>query len=295
MRPLFDVIFKKCSNFVIKHSVEIAMGAAAVGVGLTVFTTSKATLKVNDICKDETLTKSEKIKKSVKPVAPAAASVLLAYAGIAAMYITGRKKQAALLGLLVSSQQVFQQYRNNTRKSVGMEKEKELYSDAVAESKNLDKEIPNLRTCEDEFIFCDSITGQWFVSTFANFWASAYDANVAFHEYGMFGFNQWLQFLGCDEEEIIDEFGWCREGAEYYDYSSIQIGYSKRECKGRTYYLVTYTTLPHSMFLYPYDKGCADEDLVLKPMYETELWQNTPKEKLDDILETDIKRLSPRG
>jgi hypothetical protein len=48
------------------------------------------------------------------------------------------------------------------------------------------------------------------------------------------------------------------------------------------------------MFLYPYDKGCADEDLVLKPMYETELWQNTPKEKLDDILETDIKRASPR-
>lgn len=291
----FDKIFKATTKFLIKHSVEIAMGAAAVGVGLTVYTTSKATLKVNDICHDDTLTKKEKIKKSVKPVAPAAASVALAYAGITAMYICGRKKQAALLGLLVSTQQVFQQYRNNRQKEIGKAEESKEYADAVVNTKGLNDCVPDLPKLEEEVIFCESITGQWFTGTKSNFWASAYAINGAFHEYGMAGFNQWLQFLGCDEDEMIDDAGWTYEGSQCYNYTNIEIGLVKHKSNsGKEYYLITYTTLPHSMFVYPYDKHCADEDLILIPFYDSDLWNNCTKGEMDGIIEHDIETQHPR-
>lgn len=292
----FDKIFKTCAKWCVKHSVEIAMGGAIVGVAATVFTTSRATLKVNSIIKDEELTKKEKIHESVKPVLPAAASVIFALAGIVAMYKFGKKKQAALLGLLVSTQQVFNKYRQNEQKRIGKDKESEEYAEAVAEAKNLDNDIPELKKLENEVIFCESITGQFFTGTKSNFWASAYAINGAFHEYGMAGFNQWLQFLGCDEEDNIDDCGWCYEGSQYYNYNNIEVGLAKRVTKtGKEYYLITYTTLPHSMFLYPYDKGCADDDLVLLPFYNTKMWKNLNHKEMEEFIAHDIERLSPRN
>jgi hypothetical protein len=145
-------------------------------------------------------------------------------------------------------------------------------------------------------IFCESITGQFFTGTKSNFWASAYAINGAFHEYGMAGFNQWLQFLGCDEEDNIDDCGWCYEGSQYYNYNNIEVGLVKRATKtGKEYYLITYTTLPHSMFLYPYDKGCADDDLVLLPFYNTKMWKNLNHEEMEEFIAHDIERLSPRN
>lgn len=291
----FDKIFKTCAKWCVKHSVEIAMTGAIVGVGLTVFTTSRATLAIDSIVKEEDLSKKEKVKLSIKPALPAAASVIFATASIAAMYHFGKKKQAALLGLLISTQQVFNKYRQNEQKRIGKDKESEEFAEAVAEAKNLDNDIPELKKLENEYIFCESITGQFFTGTKSNFWASAYAINGAFHEYGMAGFNQWLQYLGCDEDDSIDDCGWCYEGSQYYNYNNIEISLVKRVTEtGKEYYLITYTTLPHSMFLYPYDKGCSDDNLVLLPFYNTEMWKNLNHEEMEGFIEHDMERLSPR-
>lgn len=295
MTPVFDKIFKSAVKFCSKHSVEIAMGAAAVGVGLTIFTTAKATLKVNDIVHDDTLTKKEKVKKSVMPVAPAVGATALTYTALAAMYVFGRKKQAALLTLAMTTLQTFQTYRSQEQKRIGKVEELAKYDAAVTESNNLNDKVPDIPHLENEVIFCESITGQWFTGTKSNFWASAYAINGAFHEYGMAGFNQWLQFLGCDEDDTIDDVGFTKEGAEYYGYTNIEVGLVKHKSKsGKEYYLITYTTLPHSMFIYPYDKGCADEDLVLIPFYNSELWNNCSKGEMEGIIEHDIATANPR-
>ena len=292
MKALFDVIFNKCSKFVIKHSVEIAMGAAAVGVGLTVFTTSKATLKVNDICKDETLTKSQKIKKSVKPVAPAAASVLLAYAGITAMYITGRKKQAALLGLLVSSQQVFQQYRNVERGKIGTKAEAELYSEAV-ERTGVGKSIPDMPKKEDEITFCDSVTGQCFTSTLSDIYKAMYLANREFILHGELEFNTWLEYIGCDDDDILYGFGWeqCK-GLEFYGYQFIDfVLVPKTDKEGKQYRLITYPFLPHA--LYPDEMGCGEDDLLmLNPSIDTDLWKKMSAEEKEEILQQQMAEVA---
>ena len=48
------------------------------------------------------------------------------------------------------------------------------------------------------------------------------------------------------------------------------------------------------MFLYPYDKGCDDADLVLIPFYDSELWNNCSKGEMDGIIEHDVATANPR-
>jgi hypothetical protein len=45
----------------------------------------------------------------------------------------------------------------------------------------------------------------------------------------------------------------------------------------------------------PYDKGCADEDLVLIPFYDTELWNNCSQGEIEGIIEHDVSSLHPRN
>ena len=274
----FDKIFKATTKFLIKHSVEIAMGAAAVGVGLTVYTTSKATLKVNDICHDDTLTKKEKVKKSIKPVAPAAASVALAYAGITAMYICGRRKQAALLGLLVSTQQVFQQYRNNVRKDTGMKKESEEYAKAVIESKSLDEKRPDIPKTEDEIIFCESATGQFFSAKLSDVYKAMYLANREFILRGELELNDWLDILGIDTRDEYYGIGWDQTmGWEFFGYQFIDICMVPHFDKsGKEYRLLTYPFMPHTMESTLFESDLTIEDAItLNPCVDTDLWKKT--------------------
>lgn len=291
---LFDKVFHVTTKWIIKHSVEIAMGGAILGVGLTVYTTSKSTLKVNKIVRNEDLTKKEKVKQSIVPCLPTAASVIFTIAGIAAMYKFGKKREAALFALLASTTNAFQQYRNNTRKRIGKKEELEEYANAVHQASGT--EVPHgMKFERGEVPICDSITGQWRAGSIEDFWKSAYDINQAYHEYGMVGFNQWLYMLGFDEEDAIDDFGWTYEGGQYYGYSNIEVNLARYIANdGTEYYLIVYPTLPHSMFLYPYDKGVADEDCTLLPLYDTELWRATSQEEKDRMIQHEVDSLRPR-
>lgn len=291
---LFDNIFKITTKWIIKHSVELAMGGAAIGVGLTVYTTTKSTLKVAKIVHNEELSKKEKVKQSIVPCLPTAASVIFTLTAIGGMYWLGRKKQAALFALLMSTTNAFQQYRNNTAKRIGKEAEMKEYTNAVHQASGT--EVPHgMKFERGEVPICDSVTGQWTASSIENFWRSAYAINEALHEYGMAAFNQWLQFMGFDEEEMIDDCGWCREGMSYYGYSNVEVDLAKYTAKdGSEYYLIVYKTLPHSMFIYPYDTHGAEDDFVLLPLYDTELWKNTSQEEKDRMIQHDVDALRPR-
>ena len=291
---LFDNIFKITTKWIIKHSVELAMGGAAIGVGLTVYTTTKSTLKVAKIVHNEELTKKEKVKQSIVPCLPTAASVIFTLTAIGGMYWLGRKKQAALFALLMSTTNAFQQYRNNTAKRIGKEAEMKEYTNAVHQASGT--EVPHgMKFERGEVPICDSVTGQWRAGSIEDFWKSAYAINEAYHEYGMVGFNQWLYMLGYDEEDEIDDFGWTYEGGKYYGYSNIEVNLAKYiATDGTEYYLIVYLTLPHSMFLYPYDKGVADEDCTLIPLYDTELWRMTSQEEKDRMIQQEVDVLRPR-
>lgn len=284
----FDKMFKTCTKWCVKHSVEIAMGGAIVGVAATVFTTSRATLKVNSIIKDEELTKKEKIQESVKPVLPAAASVIFALAGIVAMYKFGKKKQAALLGLLVSTQQVFQQYRNNTRKEIGSVEEGCLYSETVANTKGYDKNVPDIPKTEDEEVFCESVSGQFFTAKPKDVYEAAYNINRQFAYRGEVEFNDWLELLKLDDEEMLYGFGWCQDqGFEFYGYQFIEIDIQPRNKNGKQYKLITYPFLPHNI-----DIDAKDVDLetavILNPSIDTDLWKKMSDEEKKSMMSDQI-------
>ena len=284
----FDKIFKTCTKWCIRHSVEIAMGGAIVGVAATVFTTSRATLKVNSIIKNEELTKKEKIQKSVKPVLPAAASVIFALAGIAAMYKFGKKKQAALLGLLVSTQQVFQQYRNNTRKEIGSVEEGCLYSETVANTKGYDKNVPDIPKTDDEEVFCESVSGQFFTAKPKDVYEAAYNINRQFAYRGEVEFNDWLELLKLDDEEMLYGFGWCQDqGFEFYGYQFIEIDIQPRNKNGKQYKLITYPFLPHNIDIDAKDVD-LDTAVILNPSIDTDLWKKMSDEEKKSMLNDQI-------
>ena len=278
MTPVFDKIFKSAVKFCSKHSVEIAMGAAAVGVGLTIFTTAKATLKVNDIVHDDTLTKKEKVKKSVMPVAPAVGATALTYTALAAMYVFGRKKQAALLTLAMTTLQTFQTYRNNVRKDIGMKKESEEYAKAVIESKSLDEKRPDIPKTEDEIIFCESATGQFFSAKLSDVYKAMYLANREFIIKGELELNDWLDILGIDTRDEYYGIGWDQTmGWEFFGYQFIDICMVPHFDKsGKEYRLLTYPFMPHTMESTLFESDLTMEDAItLNPCVDTDLWKKT--------------------
>jgi hypothetical protein len=260
------------------------MGGAIGGVAATVFSTSRATLKVNTIIKDEELTKKEKIQRSVKPVLPAAASVIFALAGIAAMYKFGKKKQAALLGLLVSTQQVFQQYRNNTRKEIGSVEEGCLYSETVANTKGYDKNVPDIPKTDDEEVFCESVSGQFFTAKPKDIYEAAYNINRQFAYRGEVEFNDWLELLKLDDEEMLYGFGWCQDqGFEFYGYQFIEIDIQPRNKNGKQYKLITYPFLPHNIDI-DADDVDLDTAVILNPSIDTDLWKKMSDEEKKSMM-----------
>lgn len=284
---LFDNIFKITTKWIIKHSVELAMGGAAIGVGLTVYTTTKSTLKVAKIVHNEELTKKEKVKQSIVPCLPTAASVIFTLTAIGGMYWLGRKKQAALFALLMSTTNAFQQYRNKVRDEKGMKEESKIYADSIAKAKKLDDKRPDIPKTDDELVFCDSVTGQYFTSTEAKVYQAMYLANREFILRGELEFNSWLEYLGCDDDEILFGFGWEQaQGWEFFGYQFIDFVLVPREDKnGKQYRLITYPFLPHA--LYPDEMGRdADDCLMLNPSIDTDMWKKMSAEEKAELLQS---------
>lgn len=268
MMPLFDKIVTKCSKWVIKHSVEIAMTAAGIGVAATVYTTSRATLKVNTIIKDESLTKKEKIKKSIIPCAPAVGAIALTYTALIAMYICGKKKQAALLSLLVSTQQLLQNYRIETRKRIGEREEAEVYAKAYEKTHPVEDDIFPLEPREDECIFIEPITGQVFTMTMSDLIYYEKELNKQYILTGSVTFDEWLSYLDVDSDELFSHYGWGYYGYYQYGYQFLEFRHLKRTDKnGRVFYIIMYDYMPHADYEDEVDYKLFEVD----PHYNVEL------------------------
>lgn len=284
MKPLFDKIFCTVTKFVVKHSVEICMGGAIVGVAAIVYTTNRATLKVDKVVKDENLTKKEKLKKSVVPTAPVAASVIFALASIGGMYYLGKKKQAALLGLLLSTQQMFQVYRNNVREEKGSAEEAKIFAKSVVESKNLDKKVEDVPVPKDgKLIWCDSITGQFFEATELDVLKAEYTLNKILTTEGEVCFNEFLSALGCDETDEGSLYGWSQElGYDWFGYMWVDFQHViHRDKLGKEYRLITYPYLPHLSYECNLENNDPvlietvgeEYDVIMDPLVDTDLWK----------------------
>lgn len=290
---LFDKAFKATVKWCTKYSVQIAAVAVAVGIGTTVYTTSRTTLKVNNIIHQDETDKKTKVKESVKASIPTIASVAFTYISLAAMYRFGKKKEAALLGVLASTQQLFQTYRDKNRKEIGSDAEAERFADAVVETKGIDKNLPAVITPEDELTFCDSVTGQFFDAKLSDVYKAMYLVNRDFCLRDEIEFNDWLDILGCDYDETLAGMGWERYvGETVFGYSWIDFNLVPRKScvNGRKYMLITYPFLPHVLpDTLEYDD--ITEELVT-PIVDTDLWKKMTQAQKDDLRNKAIAQTS---
>lgn len=285
---LFDNIFKITTKWIIKHSVELAMGGAAIGVGLTVYTTTKSTLKLAKIVHNEELTKKEKIKQSIVPCLPTAASVIFTLTAIGGMYWLGRKKQAALFALLMSTTNAFQQYRNKVRDEKGMKEESKIYADSIAKAKKLDDKRPDIPKTEDELVFCESCSGQFFTAKLSDIYKAMYLANREFILRGELEVNDWFDILGIDYKDEFSGLGWDQTmGWEFFGYQFIDMCLVPHYDKsGKEYRLITYPFMPHTMESTLFESDLTMEDaIVLDPCVDTDLWKKTSHDEKRRMLE----------
>lgn len=294
---LFDKAFKATVKWCTKHSVQISAVAVAVGIGTTVYTTSRTTLKVNSIIHRDDTDKKTKVKESVKASVPTIASVAFTYISLAAMYRFGKKKETALLGILASTQQLFQTYRDKNRKEIGSDAEAEKFAEAVVETKGLDKNLPAIITPEDEFTFCDSVTGQFFDAKLSDVYKAMYIINRDFQLKDEVEFNDWLDILGCDYDETLAGMGWERYvGETVFGYTWIDFNIVERkscvDSNGRRYMLITYPFLPHVLpNAYYNDDDEVYEDIVT-PLVNTDLWKNMTQVQKDELRDKAIAQTS---
>lgn len=253
-----ESIFIKGEKFVKKNKGLITTIAACVGVGITIYTTAKATVKIERILDNKE--SEESIKAQTKNVAkacvkPACATALTIFC-IVLTYKFGKQEEAGLLSLLAGSGAIMNEYRKNMVDSGVMSPDEEVdcYQEAL---NNLDsKELPKKENYDEYKLYKEELTGEYFYAkpndiTIAEL---KLNRNINIGEYEEFWF--WLQCL--TDNDTFAEYkngalrcGWCSKGwgsEEKYGYAYVDICQKQMvdEKTGREYILLYYPFLPHA-------------------------------------------------
>jgi hypothetical protein len=97
-------------------------------------------------------------------------------------------------------------------------------------------------------------------------------------------FNDWLELLKLDDEEMLYGFGWCQDqGFEFYGYQFIEIDIQPRNKNGKQYKLITYPFLPHNIDI-DADDVDLDTAVILNPSIDTDLWKKMSDEEKKSMM-----------
>ena len=244
----------KFLGLVKKNASKILLVTTLASYGASLYFTAKSALAVNEIV-DTPTTKKEDRKRIIKACTPSAITTALTISCIIFTYIHNKKQEALLTGMLISSQQLFNKYRQNVRIDASDEEDISLMSESVAELKNTD-EFESPRELEpNEHWWCESITGEFFVLSEEDYIAAERDINRSMQLRDEVSFNDWLHLLGLPFTDEGDRYGWSVYSDEFYGYKFIDTNIKKMKTKdGLEYYLITYPFMPHS------DYECPDWD-----------------------------------
>lgn len=259
----------KGKSFVKKNKGLLTTIGAIIGVGVTIYVTSKATLKVERILNEvHTPNEVKNVKKAVvKEVAKPAATTALTIFCIVLTYKFGKQTEAGLLSALAGAEALRRSYREHVIDSdkFSPEEEQKIFEDSVNDDKYTSaKPLPEKEDYNSYQLYKEELTGEYF-------WAKPEDVlkaeihlkdGIAYNEYESFW--EWLQALDdvsvhCDgAERIFSDYkigalncGWCSVGwgsEEKYGYRFVEILHNKITDKetGREYTLISYPFPPHA-------------------------------------------------
>lgn len=245
---------------------------AIIGVGVSIYLTSKATLKVEETLKTyHTPEECKKVKKTVvKEVAKPAISTALTIFCIVLTYKFGKAAEAGALTLLAGSEEMLRNYRNTVKESGKFTEEEE--QDIFDKAKEYeDRSIPEKPMESKEMaqkleLFRESLTGEYFWATTDIILNAQLKLNRNINLRGCESFWFWLQCL--TDNDIFNEYklgaehcGWCDYAEEKYGYRFVDICVRKKETPSGT---------PYNEIIYPFaPHGDYDDDLWENSRYLT--------------------------
>lgn len=185
--------------------------------------TPKALLLLDDAKqhKGEDLTKLEKIKVAAPIYIPTVISGAATLACIFGANTLNKRQQAGLMSAYALLDNSYKEYKAKVEELYG-EGSNEQVKDEIAKDKYEEVEIE-----EDEQLFYDDFSNRYFVSTPAKIMQAEYNVNRDIHMRGWAELNEFYEYLGIDDFDEYQAFGWS-EGGNYDYYWQAWVDFNHR-------------------------------------------------------------------
>lgn len=274
----FEHILKKSSSFVKKNKGLITTIGACVGVGLNIYFTAKATIKIEEILKNKDCDvaiksqKKEVVKACVKPAVTTALTIFC----IVLTYRFGKQAEAGLLSLVAGGSALMKEYRKQMVESGAMSPDEECDCYEGAMNALDDKPLPEKENYEDYKLYKEELTGEYFYAKPNDILVAELklNRNISIGEYEDF----WFLLQCLTENDTFKDYkkgamrcGWCSKGwgsEEKYGYAYVDICQKQMvdEKTGREYILIYYPFPPHADYedVDPLDGNMYEVSRVLK-------------------------------
>lgn len=209
---------KTCAKFMRKHGGTLLAIGASIGVGLTMWETSKATAKAiefDTVYKDESMT-TKKIVANVTckdywkfyiPAVVVGAGTIACILGSNAL---NKKQLASMTAAYMALGKTYQEYRRQVAESIGAEEEKKLRMEVAEKAKNED--VQRDKDGDVIRLFYEPASKRYFHATMARVIEASYYFNRELATNGCISVNEWCNYLCADELTVTpegDQMGWC--------------------------------------------------------------------------------------
>lgn len=239
---------KSALAFVDKNSPAILTGISVVGVGTTAVLTAVGTVKsMNDIFdKDEeegsfidTATKMDYVKLCWPNYIPAAISAAATISCMLGSQHINSRRQAALAAAYEIADNALRDYKQKVVEQIGKNKEKKVQT--AVDSEAYDKNPPShdflASLADNDLIFRDSMTGQYFKSNIDKVRQAGLKANASMRE-DRVPLNDFLYDCGANYSDMGSDYY-----LDYYESGEIFVDdfitYSEKEFNGHTFVVGT--------------------------------------------------------
>lgn len=214
-------ILKRTEKLAIDNSPTILASVSVAGTLATAFLFGKATLRADQIVRDEQerldmhekshpLERKEILKLVWKEYIPAVGCCALTIGSIVMANRIGNRRAAAMAMAFTLSERRFLDYSSRVVEKIGDKKEREI-RDEVAQDR-VDRHPVNsnevIITGDGEVLFFDDLTARYFLSTMETVKKAVNDTNYRVMHDGYASLTDFYNRVGLDRCGISDDIGW---------------------------------------------------------------------------------------
>lgn len=235
-------LVKSTQLFVKRNASTILTVVGGAGVVTTTVLAIKATPKALVLLdnaheqKGEDLTKLEKVKVAAPVYIPTIVTGVTTLACIFGANMLNKRQQAALMSAYALLDNSYKEYKKKVEELYGEDANDQIKKKLAEDN----YEPTNVK--DDEKLFYDEYSGQFFKSTLAKVKVAEYNLNRNIHTRGWGELNEFYEELGIDDFEEYSALGWSEGGNyEMYWQAWVDFQHTKATLEDGTEYFVLST------------------------------------------------------